>query len=337
MNKTYDALILCGGGEKVIAAIGVLRELFQDDGMPPCNTIVGTSAGAMLGVMLGVGTPLDRCEALVRSYFSTDLVGRVDADASTAGDDDSVGLLDGSRVVGDFVRRIVWNALGCANCTFKEFASRTGVDLIVPACNLTSSRTELMCVQRTPYMDVVTAVCMSACVPLVFKPVRHAGCFYVDGAVYGEPMLEALRPFYACEHMRCLLIYIQNDPGGGDSSCGNLVSFCSHLIASMLHRRNQDAFERCSSNPNVRAVCVTLPRHMNKSIIVRAFTNGSAVFCVDDQQVRDLLEAGRSAVSSSSCPRPPLLLAPEQETQPALQVLDGCEGYGPEHVVAHGE
>lgn len=180
----YHTLVLSGGSEKVLAFIGVLKEL-PEESWNRSKTIVGTSAGAMLGMMLAMRLALDKIETLIKEFVNelrqdNDAIEMLQSLLATW------GAYDGTNIIGNFVRKILFESYGIVNCTFEEFVKRTGVDFIVPVCNLTVGSTEMISVQSHPEIDMVTTIAMTTCVPFLFKPIVFKGNMYVDGALFGD-------------------------------------------------------------------------------------------------------------------------------------------------------
>jgi predicted acylesterase/phospholipase RssA len=58
-----------------------------------------------------------------------------------------------------------------ADTTFATFRECTGIDLVISGTNISQRRSQLFSADRTPEFPVVEAVGISACYPLVFKPI----------------------------------------------------------------------------------------------------------------------------------------------------------------------
>ncbi|WP_210235119.1 hypothetical protein, partial [Mesorhizobium sp. M1C.F.Ca.ET.196.01.1.1] len=70
--------------------------------------------------------------------------------------------------------------------TFAMLKEVTGTDLAVCATNISQQKSVIFSASQTPHFPVVEAVGMSACFPVVFKPI------YVD-APWSDPILGSLR------------------------------------------------------------------------------------------------------------------------------------------------
>lgn len=280
----FDTLILTGGSEKVLAAIGALSRLPLECCWHSCKTIIGTSAGALLGMMISLRIDPNECVELIKEYFSD-----LQPELSIFSDDDpssTFGVFDGRQIVGNFVRKILYRQMDRVNCTLREFVQFTGVYLVVPVCNVTESQTEMLCVRTAPDIDMVTAMCMTTCVPFLFRPIPYRDCLYVDGAVYGEMMTrfsDDLTPG------QILMIYIEVPPS---APIDNVFGFASNLLQGMLFRRNRDRLEDIV---NDRLTTVTIRCDGRFSIVNTLTSRDNNIFKVSDDTVQHLLRIGHES------------------------------------------
>lgn len=290
----YDTLIFCGGAEKVLATLGVLGEL-PEEVWRACRTVVGTSAGAMLALLVASRMPYARCVEVIRQHFCG--AGDDDNSNDAAAHDLSLwegglGALDGRRcVVGNFVRAVLFETMGVVNCTLGEFVRCTGVDLLVPVCNVSDERTDILSVQDTPDIDMVTAMCMSTCVPFLFQPLEYNGRLYVDGATYGEIMQPD--KFAACSKLqphRVLLVYLESRTVACSESPMGLLDFSLRLLRGVLRRGNDELLHAARSDPRVTCISVPLVGGM-----VHKLHQGRPLLSVSESEMEQLMSAGRDA------------------------------------------
>lgn len=176
----FDAVVFSGGGATAGVFIGAARYLEHVGVLPGAvRTFAGTSAGAMMALFCALGWNAKRVQAWVLRYLpdlsEVDVEGILELPTR-------LGLDDGARL--EAALRAALPASWGGAVTFVELAKRTGRHLVICAANVTLSRSEFLSIDTAPDLDVVKAVRMSASVPLVFSPVTHQGCLYVDGALY---------------------------------------------------------------------------------------------------------------------------------------------------------
>jgi predicted acylesterase/phospholipase RssA len=177
-----DTLIFSGGGQDGLAFIGCIRRMEESpETLSMVKTIVGCSAGAMVGSMLAVGMDSRAMESLVlrsvddKSFVELDIEG-----VFTAAE--RLGLDDGERVMAP-LRSVVMERYGTEDVTFIDLLKSTGKCLVICVTNLEECRQELMSVDTTPDLGILAAVRMSISFPMIFAPVRWRGRTYVDGGL----------------------------------------------------------------------------------------------------------------------------------------------------------
>lgn len=245
-------LVISGGSVRSIAVIGCLQYLFQEcggqDALDGIVNIVGTSAGAIIALMLTVGfKPMDMENAmknmlLVKEYHKLNFDDLLELRVF-----DSFGLDSGETIIA-FVRDIL-AAKGIApDATFLDLAKRTGKNLVVCAANLTKQRSDYICVDTFPDMPVATAVRMSASLPILLAPVKWKGDLYVDGALYeslpvgyiASKFHDSLRDTLA---IRTCAGRGGTDGGGTDGGTDdNIVSYFNSIIWSLLTKANEASY-----------------------------------------------------------------------------------------------
>ena len=157
-KKPYRlGLALSGGGAKGLAYVGVFKFL-EERGIRP-DLIVGTSAGALAGVLLADGHSSEE----IRQMF----LGREFSEFARV-QVPTTGLFD-SRGVGEFLRR------NLRAKTFEELQIPT----IVMATNLDRG-----CGHRFTSGPLAEAVRASCSIPIIFSPVVIDGVHYVDGGLF---------------------------------------------------------------------------------------------------------------------------------------------------------
>ena len=165
-----DTLVLSGGGVRGVAMLGAISRLQAEGVLCGVHTVVGTSAGALLGAL--VATRCDLRASLdvmcAHGYVPDFDFGRLFKEYG----------LDSGRSLDSLVA-----ALLPPNITFDQVLRDNGMRLVVCATNLSTRTSEFFSADTHPDMSVALAIRMSCSVPLFFKAVLHSGSWYVDGSV----------------------------------------------------------------------------------------------------------------------------------------------------------
>lgn len=242
-------LILSGGGYNGIMHIGCAKCLEETGCLQTMNTVIGTSAGSIIALMLAMNYATYEITQLVHKHLVHD-------DASDDSIDpcevfaicDTYGISNGEKLMG-LVKEILIGKNINASITFMELGKRFGKNLVVCGANLTRRRSEYFCIDATPDMSVALAVRISCSVPILFTPVTHDECLYVDGGIYAHFPYE-----YTCDTNMQLSGVDEKDTIGVNilvAKCEitSLSSYIVELLNSVMDRALQT--EKITSLPFV--------------------------------------------------------------------------------------
>ena len=159
MEKYKLGLALSGGGARGFAHIGVLK-LLDECGLHP-DIIVGTSAGALMGVLYADGYKPDEIMTLFNGHEFSEFASLQIP---------KMGLFDSSKFH-KYIKKIV--------------RAKDLKDLHIPVTVMTTNldRGEAHAFTEGPIPEIVTASCS---VPIIFNPVKIDGTHYVDGGLFNN-------------------------------------------------------------------------------------------------------------------------------------------------------
>lgn len=198
-------LVLSSGGVRGVAHTGALVELERAGLLSSVHTYVGTSAGAVVAMLLAVGYTADEVERLALGVDLRGALGQMSLAGMMTLPTHYGAIESGRSRLGDIVNALVRRsramaaaprrgarrgaAAGVKSLTLAGLRARTGATLVVCATDVGSplhpgadARTRALYFgpDRTPDMPVTVAVLASCAIPLVFRPVRGR---FVDGAL----------------------------------------------------------------------------------------------------------------------------------------------------------
>lgn len=174
-NIIRKNLVLSGGGSKGIAHLGGLYGLEQLGILKHIKTIVGTSIGALMALLIYIGYKPDE----LRKFF-INLNFKKMQGAELVNLFKLYGLDDGKRI--ELVMKKLINAKNMdSNITFKQIYDITGKTLIITGTCLNDKKVHYFSHKTFPAMPVITAVRISMSFPLYFTPVEYESKTYVDG------------------------------------------------------------------------------------------------------------------------------------------------------------
>tara|TARA_B110000008_G_scaffold274277_1_gene309808 strand:- start:693 stop:1652 length:960 start_codon:yes stop_codon:yes gene_type:complete len=232
MPAIPTTLVLSSGGIRGVAHVGVLQALAQAGWIgSKVHTVIGTSAGALVGMLLVLQYTPDEIARLVREYDFSGLSGDVGMYPShLLRVPRSFGAVDSKHApLGVFVRTVVQKsrvAKGDTDLTLGTLKQRTSCALVVCATDTWTSNPVYFGPGTHPEMPVATAVITSCNIPFYFTPVQGR---YVDGALVDHyPFKMATDPL---GHVIGIVIVddadqVDDDVRGADS----LVEYVRRLV-----------------------------------------------------------------------------------------------------------
>lgn len=159
-------LVLGPGGMGFYAMLGACSAMWDE--IKNVEEISGASAGAILGLFLGLGmSPSDICE------FTLDTDTKDLATYNIRTFLDKYGLIDHSQIR----ERLISICEG--NPTFSDLPKKVHIS----AFNVNLGRTEYFSRDTHPTMPVIDAVCMSMSVPFLFSSFKYRDYLYIDGGI----------------------------------------------------------------------------------------------------------------------------------------------------------
>jgi predicted acylesterase/phospholipase RssA len=177
----YTHVVMSGGSLKCLTSLGCLRYYELAGHLTEAKCYVGVSAGAMLSLLLAIGMCTDDIIKFVYSDImpkaSTGI--RVESVLDLPG---TLGLDSGEAYVRLF-EKVLMEKTGKGDMTFSELHDACGVTLAVGVTNVTQHRFEYWDRHTQPDTSVLLAVRASISIPMLFTPVWHDGCCYVDGGL----------------------------------------------------------------------------------------------------------------------------------------------------------
>ena len=185
MEKNIINLALKGGGVKGIAYVGSLKELDKRGHYNTIKRVSGTSAGALVALMIALKLSPDQMEELMRGLdFNSFKRGWHPIRIFT-----KYGLYTGDSIL-DFIEKCYHRSplFLKRESTFQDLKEAGGRDLIVFASNLNENTLNEFSEHQTPNCIVAEAVRASMSIPIFFKSWKFSNGIpndhiYVDGGV----------------------------------------------------------------------------------------------------------------------------------------------------------
>jgi NTE family protein len=176
MNDIFDTLVLSGGGVKGFCLLGAVQAGI-DSGLLKPDIYIGTSVGAMISYLLAIGyTPIEIMISLYSNHWlekvqNFNLVAMINGNGATS----FTGFNEG-------LEKLTINKIG-KFITLGKLKQEYGKTLICVTYNMTTCHTEYLGPDNNPDLPCITALRMSANIPLVFDRFKYMDNYYIDGGI----------------------------------------------------------------------------------------------------------------------------------------------------------
>ena len=187
MAYHFKNLVFEGGGVKGIAYAGAMEVLDKEGIIPNVERVAGTSAGAMMAVLVGLRYSADEVKEILWDLNFKNFI------------DSSWGIVrDTTRLLkeygwykGDYFRNLMADFIkrktGNGEATFKDLArSKQFRDIYLVGADLTTGLSQVFSAKNTPDVKVADAARISMSIPLFFAAVRGGEDnkhLFVDGGL----------------------------------------------------------------------------------------------------------------------------------------------------------
>ncbi len=187
----FKNLVFEGGGVKGIAYVGALEVLDREGILQNIERVAGTSAGAMVAVLIGLGYTADELRDILWSINFKNFL-----DSSWGIVRDTKRLLnDYGWYKGEYFRNLMAGYIkektGDGEITFKQLETmrekgKPFRDIHLIGADLSTGYSKIFCAKHTPHVKIADAARISMSIPLFFAAVKGVdgdNHVYVDGGL----------------------------------------------------------------------------------------------------------------------------------------------------------
>jgi predicted acylesterase/phospholipase RssA len=184
--EDYDTLVLSGGGAKGFYLLGAIQSAMDIGLLANVKTYMGTSIGGIISYLLIIGyTPVEILVSIhTNNWFEKiqflNIVSLVNCNGATS-----------FAPLQEALEKMTIDKIG-RYMTLGKLRDEYGKSLICTTYNMTKCQTEYLGPDNYPDMPCLTALRMSANIPLVFDRFKYMDCFYLDGGLTDNfPIIKA--------------------------------------------------------------------------------------------------------------------------------------------------
>jgi predicted acylesterase/phospholipase RssA len=175
-----DTLCISGGGLKGISFFGAIYHLLNVEYLvlDKIKTYIGSSVGAIISTLLVLGYTIDEMLDFILNFDFTILEPNIDCDNIFK----NYGFCTNDKIILT-MEHFIKTKINNINITFLELYKHTNKKLIITGTNITDMKLEYFDYINTPEMQVIDAIRISCCIPVIFSPIKYNDKYYIDGAV----------------------------------------------------------------------------------------------------------------------------------------------------------
>jgi len=173
----YDTLVLSGASTKGLVSLGAIQYAYDNFILNNIKTYIGTSSGAMICYLLIIGyTPVE-----IMVFISTNQLMEKIQHFNIVAMIQGRGAISFNAIQEQFEKMTI-SKIGYLP-TLNDLKEKFNKILICVTHNLTEDSTEYLSWENHPHLPCITALRMSANLPLIFEKYMYGHCTYVDGGV----------------------------------------------------------------------------------------------------------------------------------------------------------
>jgi len=178
-NYNYKNLVLEGGGIRGLAYPGVLQVLEEKSILKNIENVAGTSAGAITALMIGLGYTSFEIDSILQTLK----IQRFNDGKNIFGKiyrmKNEYGIFKGDKFE-KWMGELIQQKTGNPNLTFFQLhelniSNNNFKNVYCVGTNISKQRLQIFSWKHTPDMQIKTAIHISMCIPIYFKPVAVDG------------------------------------------------------------------------------------------------------------------------------------------------------------------
>ena len=182
---TYNTLVLSGGALKGFSILGALQYAFDNHFLDNITTYSGCSIGAIICYLIAIGcTPTEIlvyiCTKNINQKLNVNILNMINGEGASS-----------FMVIQEHLEKITIEKLGFF-LTLKDMQDKFGKRMIFTTYNLDDDLVVYLTPESHPDLPCITALRMSANVPLLFEKFKYMNKHYVDGGIYDNFPIEVV-------------------------------------------------------------------------------------------------------------------------------------------------
>ena len=182
MNNEIEHIVMAAGSYKGLVYIGILEKLIKKNkiNLNKIKSIHGCSVGSVIGLLMNLNIEIDIIKEYIINYPVYSLF---KFKASQ--------IMELYNKMGIYDIDIFYNVLSGIfkfigikkSITLKQLYNLSRKDFFIYSFNINTRKLVQFSHKTHPNMKVVEAIYMSSTIPIVFRPIKYRGDYYLDGTM----------------------------------------------------------------------------------------------------------------------------------------------------------
>tara|TARA_Y100001970_G_scaffold293404_1_gene439985 strand:+ start:2085 stop:2939 length:855 start_codon:yes stop_codon:yes gene_type:complete len=236
----YSNLALSGGALRSVSLLGAIKYLEEINILKDFKNYIGTSAGGIILFFLLIGYTSNEIYNILKDEIS--YLTKIDFD-NLSNIYTDLGI-DDSKKNENILRKYLYAKVNLDSITFIEFAKKFGYNLIITGTNLDTQNTDYFSVNTFPNMDVVQALLITSCIPIIYKPITFNDNLYIDGGIYSNFPIE-----YFKKHSNDTLGICINPESMKNND--TIINYLTNILFSMMNKLSYDNIHKNKNEYNI--------------------------------------------------------------------------------------
>jgi NTE family protein len=259
-NIKKKILILSGGGIKGIAHIGALCALQEHNILDEIDTIIGTSVGAIIGLLFLIGYSAKELYKIIQILEFKKLI-----HFNLHNILNNYGIDDGEKII-NVITKLLEKKKIDSNINLKDLHDLTKKKIIITVTSVNDKKAIYMSYENYPNINILQCIRMSFSIPFFFIPVLYENKYYIDGGCMDNMPIQ----LYDNDDDTVIGIYIDENEISQDNIITNILSYLSKIY---------QCYSKCMKN----FIC----KHNHNNIIILDVNNVSMInFDIDNLELK---------------------------------------------------
>ena len=227
--KNIDSFFLSGGGINCICLLGVLKKLINKNiikgNLSNFKNIICCSASSIIILPLLLNFTIDATIKIFKDIDYEKLINYETFDINNLFE--NYGLF-----TNDFIEKPCKKFLDLKkikqNITLKELYELININLVIKTVNISNNKIVYISHETHPDIELLKAIKMTTCIPILFKPIFYDNNYYIDGGLSGNFPIDYNKTLKSKNYLG---VHIKVK---ADGKINNILDFIYHIYTTPM-------------------------------------------------------------------------------------------------------